>query len=152
MGMKHWARGSLATLVLALAACGGGSTVNPEFDAAYDAWRAAAVGDYEFDLQRSCFCMGYSFVHVVVQDGRIVTAWDVSEHAAVADWEFRYVPTMEQLYDSMRVAYTRYPSSTVRFTADGAYGELQEVYIDFIKEAADDEVTYRVRNFRATAR
>lgn len=128
-----------------LASCGGGDNLPEDFTAAKNAWEASGVLAYRFTLGQACLCPSEKGSPVVVvRDGKVVSA-RYADGTFVDGAQLQRLPSMSDIFAAMEAAYAR--GLLVRFTANRPYGDLSEVYIDYIKEAADDELWYIIRDF-----
>ena len=106
-------------------------------DAARARWRGAAIADYRFHVQRSCFCPEpYRRRYVIrVRDGRPVGAPQEVRADATVPRLFRVVQAQIDGEGTVAVTY-------------GATGLPRRVSADPIPAAVDDEFTLRAGGLR----
>ncbi len=143
----------LATMVLALATLG---CVNPtsgqrtELDAARARWQSAGLTSYRYTIARSCFCAAEvtRAVTVVVRAGAVASRTYVDTGAEVAPSLASSFPTVDGLFAELEEAVSRRP--TVMTAAyDTVDGHLLLVFIDFVANVADDEISLTLTEFAA---
>jgi hypothetical protein len=135
-------------LTLALAACSMGG--KSEIQQNREKWQNARIGHYRFNLFVGCFC---SFTQdmpllIEVQDGAIVSmAYQSGKEidASVRDLFEKY-GTIDRVFAELEKDLAG-EADAVTVTYDPAYGFPTDVNIDFIKNAADDELTLSLSNF-----
>ena len=141
---------ALAASLLA-ASCGDGPTgPDDELHAARRRWEGARPAAYAFTFSRICFCpTEITRPTVVTVRGGVVESLRYVDGGAPVDPRFASAfPTIDGLFDAIEAALARPPAS-FRATYDPARGYPVEVDVDPIRDAVDDEVGYRVRDWRA---
>jgi len=107
-------------------------------------WLALGIHNYTYDYERSCFCGGPSAVQITVINDvvtRVVTqSGDQDVPLSPTDPYF----TIPELYDYLIDATSRADQISVHF--DFATHLPAIVYIDFYRNAADDELSLTVGN------
>ncbi|MBG9386946.1 DUF6174 domain-containing protein [Caenimonas aquaedulcis] len=135
-------------ILLSVAGCGGGTADDPlpgDYIAAKASWQASHISDYRFTLDQACLCPSRGGARVVmVRDGQVVSAV-YSDGTPVDAADLARIPSMSDIYATVDAAYAR--GLQVRFVAGSPHGEFREVYIDYIKGAADDELRYTISGF-----
>lgn len=137
--------------VVLIGACDDDPT-GPEFSALRSAeaqWRAVqpATNSYIVQQQIVCFCRDGSTTYEVT-----VTAGTVSYVRALADSvpvpvdQFARFQTIDHLFEQVRAAL-KTSGQLVAVEYDAAFGYPTVVSLDPIKNAVDDEVTYRTHNY-----
>lgn len=134
-------------LVLTLSACGGGST----FQQNQAKWESQNVDHYRYTIAVSCFCI-FANVEVTyeVQNGQIVnqsvqTSPDNPvDEAQVSDFYQDY-NTIDKVFDYVGRAVDEADKTTIEY--DSIYGFPTEVAVDWIEQAADDEIYLTLSNF-----
>ena len=108
-------------------------------------WRAAAIPNYSFELQHACFCAPIVTRPVTVTVRQ--SAWTMLTYVddgTVADTAlFRDFLTMDRVVAFLRGTLERHPASLTA-SYDAQFGYPTEVYIDYIANAADDELSLRL--------
>jgi hypothetical protein len=106
-----------------------------KLDRARRRWRRAGIHNYRFQPTVICFCVRRDPVVIFVRNDRPVNAPDT----------LRDVATVRRLHRAVQRAIDRkVPDLSVRYDRRGI---PREISIDNIKNAADDEVAYRVDRF-----
>ena len=143
-------------LALALAGCDGSGTepvgegVEGRTPAALAdaraAWAAGGVDAYRIVFVRSCECSHATAGPwtVEVRDGRVVAA----ESAGGATEQAVEPRTVAGFFDALDRAFAD-SVAAVRFRYDPATGLPLSLFIDYVAEMADDELSVRVTGFRA---
>jgi len=112
-------------------------------------WQALEIKNYDFVYQVSCFCgiSGPNPAKLSVRGGMVVkvqpgdTAVVVGTTPAPSTY-----PTIDSLFVILENAQKNTPSGvTVEF--DPTYHFPTRIFIDPIKNAVDDEVTYTIKSF-----
>ena len=121
-----------------------GSREPAAFSEARARWSAAGVDNYAMTLERSCFCPEeYRGPFAVsVRDGAVVSV-QFGVDALPTD---RAV-TIDGLFDLIADAYRR-DAARVDVAYDPALGYPTRIAIDYLEQAADEEVGYTVSGFR----
>jgi hypothetical protein len=134
-------------LTLTLSACGGKS----ELDRNRDKWDSSGVTHYRFELSISCFCPFMDIVPVVVEvkDGAIVSMIGANGQPLSGDFRttFEKAATVEGLFAIAEDSLSN--ADQVEITYDALYGFPASILVDWIKMAADDEISYYIGAFKA---
>jgi len=121
--------------------------------AAAGRWQAAALADYEFDLQRLCYCIDDAIRPVTVSvRGGAFAALVHTDDATTADTAlFRDFLTMERVFDYLERAVSQRPAV---FTAsyDARLGYPARVALDGDRQVADDELWLEIAALRTVRR
>ena len=140
----------LLALTLILVACSAGTS--SEFNQNYDKWQSANITNYRFDLFIGCFCafrndmpltvevQNGEIVSMIKPDGTVVEASDPSYEI------FTKYATIERIFSELKAGQAG-DADEITVTYDTTYGFPADIYFDFIKEAADDELSIQVSNF-----
>ena len=142
----------LVLLALILTACtAGGGT---ELSRNQSKWRDANITHYTFELNVGCFCVFRSLmpVKVEVQNGGVVSATDVNGNAISltdpnSEFFLKYA-TIDRLFSELESDPVQ-NADKLTVSYDPTYGFPKEVSIDFIEQAADDELYLSVSGFEA---
>lgn len=139
----------LIALVFILAACSMGGS---EFSQNQKKWNDANITHYRFELNIGCFCAfrDQMPLKVEVQKGEIVSI-TASDGSAIAKTDPRYenfsqYATIDRLFSELK-ADLGGKADAVTVTYDATYGFPANIYIDFIKNAADDELSLSASAF-----
>ena len=106
-----------------------------------DAWVAPA--HYRFDYRPGCFCPSLP-TRVEVRDGKVVKATLIEEVSGVPGQTD--APTIDKLLADVKRA-EKEATGEVKVDYD-KNGVPIEASIDWIKNAIDDEMTWRIENFK----
>lgn len=118
-----------------------------ELERARARWEARAPALYEFKLDRGCFCP-FEFirpVRITVSDGVVVSAVDPDTNEPL-DPPTDGFPTIDDLFAEIQDAIDR-EADSIEATYHGTLGYPVEVYIDWIMNAIDDEMSFRVSEY-----
>jgi len=142
----------VALLCLATAGCdvlGIGGNDDGEFKDNREKWNRRGPDSYSFVMQRSCFCGGElrDAVRIVVEDGNRVSATYVGSGQPVRADFLQFFPTMDGIFEILEEAYADADSLDVRY--DAALGYPIEAYIDYLKNARDDELSFTISGVMA---
>lgn len=108
-------------------------------------WEQAEPTDYSYAINRLCFC-GFEArgpARVVVQNGVVVEQVYVDTGDPVVTQFADLFPAVEGLFDILESAYQQ-DAADVQVTYDPDTGVPIDFSIDYIANAADDEVGYAV--------
>lgn len=138
-------------LVLASTACSDLlGTGEDRLESNYDTWRAERPHLYQFTYQRDCFCPGTEPV-VIAVEGDSVTHVSVKDGDGLPAGAPSDYPTIEGLFEQLREWRDRDPFRQQMEFHDGL-GYPTDVFFDFRKQVADEEMGFRVRDLRAMER
>ena len=112
-----------------------------------DKWRAQGLTSYAFTLRQACFCAINGPVRVVVINGTVFSATQISNGQAL---DTRFVSTIESLFDFIERAIANH-YAVLDVTYDPALGYPAKIVSDGSRNAADDEVTYEVSEIGSAA-
>ena len=142
----------LLTLIVLLTACSAGAPTNLERNR--QTWQDSSITHYRFSLNIGCFCAFRSQMPITVEvqnneivsmtypDGTLVAATDPNYET------FSSHATIERIFSELEAGLAG-DADEVTVTYDSALGFPSEIYFDYIKEAADDELSLTVSNFEA---
>lgn len=108
-------------------------------------WTTNGPSDYDFTLNRGCFCLFSGAYRIAVRADTL--------HAVTPLWEGQDVPTprdfavFQTLDDLFGVIDNARDADRLKTTYDPEWGFPTEIDIDYRKDAVDDEVTYQVTDF-----
>lgn len=134
----------VAALVLGGCSLLSGSREPAALSEARDRWAGSGVDDYAMTLERSCFCPEeYRGPFAVeVRDGAVISVM-LRDETLPTDRAL----SVEGLFDLIADAYEQ-KASRVTVTYDPTLGYPTQIYIDYIAQAADEEVGYTVSKLR----
>jgi len=142
----------LLTLIVLLTACSAGAPTNLERNR--QTWQDSSITHYRFSLNIGCFCAFRSQMPITVEvqnneivsmtypDGTLVAATDPNYET------FSSHATIERIFSELEAGLAG-DADDVTVTYDSTLGFPSEIYFDYIKEAADDELSLTVSNFEA---
>ena len=140
--------------VVALAAAGCASPTSPsgpegDLLAARRKWARQVILDYRYTVNALCFCVQRGPLRVTVERGQ-VTGLNDPVTGVPRPYPHPAMPlTVEDLFTTIEVAIER-DAHSVEVRYDPQLGYPQEIAIDFIELAIDDEVTYTASNLVAS--
>ncbi len=142
---------SAAAIILALTGSGCDEPSGPdrgsEYVEAVRRWQAAEPPRYSYTIQVSCFC-GFEEpgpVRVVVRQGVTESATYVQSGNPVSSAFYDRYLTVEKLFGVIQSALRG--ADRVRAQYDPANGVPRSVSVDWLVNAADDEVAFEVTTF-----
>lgn len=109
-------------------------------------WASQAIDEYEFTFQRRCFCDPEFTrpVTIKVRENRGVLMTSVDERARPS---FERYNTIEKLFDFVEAALNR-NAFDLDVTYDEAFGYPRSVAVDYDYMMKDEEMSFRVTDFR----
>ena len=154
--LKHL---TLIVILMALTACSAlpgfatptplPPTADPTLAQNRQKWDGQHITHYRFNLTVGCFCGFRSQMPLTieVQDGQVISEVDntgqpVSQFKEV----FEKYNTIEKLFDLANAAQTG-DADKVAAEYNAEYGYPQMIYVDYLANAADDEMNYAVDLF-----
>ncbi len=124
---------------------------NNKFSNAHGRWQSASVTHYRFNLRVACFCAFTDKMPMTIEvkDGQIVSIHysDGTPVSAQDQLMFERYITIDKLFDF--TAQSLKDADQIEVVYDPTYGFPTTVQIDFIKQAADDELGLFVTDFQA---
>jgi hypothetical protein len=124
--------------------------VSGDIESARQQWEAAGISHYRFNLNMVCFCAFSENMPLVVevQDGSVVSMeYQNGNEIDPASLEFfqRY-ETIDKIFSELeKAAGGEADEVTVSF--DDTYGFPEQIDIDVVKEAIDDELAMTISGF-----
>jgi len=108
-------------------------------------WSASGINSYRYRFRWECYCSEdyVRIVDIVVVDGAVVSVLDASTGRPVSKEVAAYYRTIDGLFDFVRGAID-YPASSVRSVYDANLGYPVETDVDYVANAIDDELRFRV--------
>ena len=118
-----------------------------ELDRARGRWESVGSESYGFRFQRGCFCPPEIVrpVRIEVRDGVVISAVDPDTNEPV-DPPPDGFPTIDDLFDEIQDAIDR-GAHTVDATYDESFGYPVQVFIDWIRNAIDDEMSFQLSEY-----
>ncbi len=131
-----------------LAACG---WIGPksELDSNREKWTNQNVSHYRYDLQIGCFCAFRDKMPLTIEikDGQIVSVTDATG-AAPSDQEMEWYKEyigIDKIFDYAQKATQE--ADKTEITYDPETGIPTQVSVDWMEQAADDEMGLTISNF-----
>ncbi|MEO7456430.1 MAG: DUF6174 domain-containing protein [Gemmatimonadaceae bacterium] len=153
MQLRHALRALSVAVLVAASACSGtlltGNDGGRQADltAARLRWNSTRPAKYEYTLTISCFC-AFSRPVTVTVDGTTVVSRTYADDGTPFTSSFAAsFPTIDGLFDIVADAISR-KAATLESSYDPVTGIPLTVTIDYVVNAADDEVSYRATNFK----
>lgn len=119
-------------------------------------WKAQNLRNYDFTLQRNCFCPEdiRGPVNIQVRNGAAVNITYADSGANVTGGKFDHADTIDKLFTILKDAYTgrnefSQKADSVNVTYDARLGYPTDFFIDVSQTIADEEQGYTVTNFAA---
>ncbi len=110
-------------------------------------WNVNGVTDYDVLARAICFCgHGGTDVRVEVRNGHVVSATVVATGQVLTGAEAGPYRTVEQLFDVIENAVDR-DAHRIDATYDAQYGYPVHFFIDYSRNAADEEFGYEIVQF-----
>ena len=140
----------LLTLIVILTACSAGAPT--DFEKNRQTWQDSGITHYRFSLNIGCFCAFRNQMPITVEvqngeiismtspDGTLITATDPSYET------FSKYATIDRIFSELEAGLAG-DAEEVTVTYDSARGFPSDIYFDYIKAAADDELSLTVSNF-----
>src|ERR1700752_1798003 len=137
----------IAVASLALAACAGATASanqnQSELDDNQQKWQDANISHYRYNLSISCFCVFTQDMPLIieVQDGKVVSMEYASgnEIDAGSREYFQRFETIDKVFEQLQKDISGKADEVV-VTYNATYGFPDEVKIDYVLEATDDEI------------
>ena len=146
----------IAVFALALSACASATASanqnQSELDQNQQTWQDTGISNYRYHLAISCFCVFSQDMPLIieVQDGQVVSMEFASGNEIdEANREyFARFETIDKLFEQLRKDIGGEADEVV-VTYNTPYGFPEEVKIDYVLEATDDELWLTVSDFEA---
>ncbi|MHA2069940.1 MAG: DUF6174 domain-containing protein [Candidatus Thorarchaeota archaeon] len=155
---KQLSRCLLPTLVVLtlFGAVSCASLVPQELTTSEKLWKDQGLRDYDFTLERQCFCPEEwrGPVNIQVRNGAAVSVTYVSSGAAVTEGKFDNADTIDKLFTMLKNAYAgkgdfEQEADTINVTYNAQMGYPTTFFIDVSQTMADEEQGYTVTNLVA---
>jgi len=111
-------------------------------------WASAGVHDYEFDFQRSCFCLPQATepVRIVVRRDAIVSVVRTSDGQS-ASTSYTVWPRVDELFLDVQQRLEQH-TERLEVSYDPTYGYPRSIVADVALRVADDEYALTAGNLR----
>jgi len=140
----------LLTLIYVLTACSFGAS--SQLQKNLQTWRDSNMSHYRFSLNVGCFCAFRDRMPLTVEvQNEEVVAMTYLDGTPVAGGDSNYATfskhaTIERIFSELEAGLAG-GADQVTVTYDPIYGYPSDIYFDYIKNAADDELSITVSNF-----
>jgi len=135
-------------IALVLAACSMGSQT--EIERNKEKWQDASITHYRFNLTLGCFCVFSQEMPLVieVQDGEAVSMeYQSGNEIDAANRElFEKYATIDRIFSELETDINGAADEVV-ISYDSTFGFPEQANIDFVKNAADDELYLTISGF-----
>jgi major membrane immunogen (membrane-anchored lipoprotein) len=141
---------ALLTMFVAISCA---SSVPQELTAGEKLWKDRGLKNYDFTIERQCFCPEEwrGPVNIQVRDGAAVSVTYVSDGTAVTEGKFDNADTIDKLFTMLKNAYAgkgdfEQKADTIDVTYNAQMGYPETFWIDVSQLMADEEQGYVVTN------
>ncbi len=143
----------LLTLLVAVSCT---NSVPQELTTSENLWKDQGLRNYDFTLERQCFCPEdwRGPVNIQVRNGVTVSVTYVSNGTAVTEGKFYNADTIDKLFTILENAYAgkgdfEQKADTINVGYNAQMGYPTNFYIDVSQTIADEEQGYTVTNLVA---
>lgn len=121
------------------------SNARAELEQAREKWNASGINDYQYTLQRSCFCVQDATrpVNITASDGQVSNATFADTGEPLPDQLSYNRMSVNDMFGLIDNAIAQ-GADKVDVTYDEQTGQPLSVSIDYIEMAADDEVAFNL--------
>ncbi|RMG32381.1 MAG: hypothetical protein D6732_13490 [Methanobacteriota archaeon] len=121
-----------------------------EFQKNKSKWNQQHIHDYQFVLERSCFCLPFEITYptrIIVRNDEISEVEIIPSQKRVPDEDFGSYFTLGRLFDYLEEdIINKVDIITVKY--DSLYGFPQYIFVDEDTLAYDDEIEIVIKEFR----
>lgn len=143
MTFKYANAATIITSVSLLMAGCGGAVFTDDIATGKVLWSGAKIGSYAYTVEPYGFMLPQKYDVLVYKDGTAVVTPLGDSPPTGPEPVFR---SMNSLYAYLRNVRENHGQVTVQF--DATDGHITECYVDPYRELADDDVTFRITQFR----
>jgi hypothetical protein len=142
--------GLLVTLVSVAAACDPQSGAKDTLTKHRQLWADQGISSYQYRLEVNCFCPPEVTGPVIVEvsQNAPISVTYVSSGKPAEGKYFEKYDTIEELFIVIDEAFDR-EADKIEITYDDIKGFPTRISIDFIEQAADDEIAYVISDFQS---
>ncbi len=147
--MRHGLPGPMMLLLLImLGSCSRFSGLNTDLSKNKKLWQDAAISSYTLELQRLCFCPEEitNPVRLIVKNNAISSVTYRDSGALVADKYKQLFPDIEGLFAFLEKTIAN-NADKIDVSWNESYNFPQTISVDFVTNAADDELSFKVLAF-----
>jgi hypothetical protein len=141
-------------ILIAVVSCT--SSIPQELTTSEKLWKDQGLRNYDFTLERQCFCPEdwRGPVNIQVRNGATVSVIYVSSGVAVTEGKFDNADTIDKLFTMLKNAYAgtgdfEQRADTINVTYNAQMGYPTTFFIDVSQMMADEEQGYTVTNLVA---
>lgn len=120
-------------------------------------WTATKAPTYSYEYRQACFCAYLGQITVVVDNDSVVNVLNTEtnepvtieidgETVNILDAYPEMFYTIDTFFDELKEAAKEADEMDMTFNSD--YGYPADTYIDYYKEAIDDEISYHLDNLK----
>jgi hypothetical protein len=115
-------------------------------------WTKQLPASYSFTWMQSCECISDMTrpIRIGVTSGQITSAVYVDDQAAVGALVRPYLLTIDGVFDKIQAANDQ-GAAEVTVDYDPARGYPTSVFVDYSRQAADEELSLQISGFMANA-
>jgi hypothetical protein len=145
----------ISALALTLAACASATASanqnQSELEQNQQTWQDANISHYRYNLAISCFCVFSQDMPLIieVQDGQVVSM----EYASGNEIDpgnreyFQRFETIDKVFEQLGKDIGGEADEVVVNTYNATYGFPEDVKVDYVLEATDDEIWFTISDF-----
>lgn len=113
----------------------------------FQLWKKRNIKNYSFDFRWLCYCTPNFTrpVNINVKENKIDSVLYLDTRETVIDTS--YLKTFDQLFDYLKESFKN-DASDIQVSYDNNFNFITDNYIDYIKQAIDDERGFKVENFK----
>lgn len=126
-----------------------------DLEANRQTWQKYKIDNYEFEVSKACFCPEYLYpARVVVRSDTVNAVFDPETGESLRNPDTKNQVKLSR-YNSINDLFEiveeaiRYEADSIEVKYDRALGYPKYISIDYIKEARDDELTFKINNLRS---
>lgn len=118
-------------------------------------WSAVKTPSYSYEYNQVCFCLYVGEVKVLIDDNSVIAVLDLeTDEELTVEQNGKTITmlnaypemfyTIDELFEELKDAAK--DADELDLTFNPEYGYPTETFIDYYKEAIDDEITYLLKN------
>ena len=111
-------------------------------------WQRAAIHDYQFNFEQTCFCAreNSGAMRVTVRNDGVHHATWLNNGQPVSARMLEQVPSIATIFQQIDAGYAK-PADAITLTLNRTDGYPERVFIDYYKMMADEELQYTLSDF-----
>ncbi len=132
-------------LLVLLGACSSLSPINTQSQL----WQQQNIRNYSYDINWSCFCMPdlTKKVHIEVKNSKLFSRNYLDSNKEIPSEYKKFFGTIDDLIKILQDAKNQ-NAHKINTVWNKNYNYPESSYIDYIKDAVDDERSFTVSNFK----